>query len=188
MQEGGNAVPVVVFGRASPSGRLPITWYFQNYTTQIAASDMRMGSWPGRTYKYTQVPVLFPFGYGLSYATLLYRDFSVESHPEDGQIAFDAKVTVENEGGFSLPVDESVLLYASYRGSDTASLGTVPIRTLVAYKRVTRLRPSTSTVVRFTLGPDAFSLVAEDGTRAVQAGQWLLACGREEVTIQVPPV
>ncbi|KAJ9526977.1 hypothetical protein QJQ45_025315, partial [Haematococcus lacustris] len=51
-QQGGEAIADVLFGRVSPSGRLPVTTYFENYTQQV--------------------PSLFPFGHGLSYVRWRY--------------------------------------------------------------------------------------------------------------------
>ena len=36
---------------------------------QVPMSRMDMAAWPGRTHAYLQVPVLYPFGHGLSYTS-----------------------------------------------------------------------------------------------------------------------
>lgn len=45
----------MLFGDVSPTGRLPVTVYYNNYTSQISNSDMRMRPWPGRTHRFLQV-------------------------------------------------------------------------------------------------------------------------------------
>ncbi len=63
--EGGGALADILFGKVSPSGRLPVTFYksiddlppFEDYSMQ------------GRTYRFFDGEPLYPFGYGLSYTT-----------------------------------------------------------------------------------------------------------------------
>ena len=75
-QCGGDALAELLFGVNSPSGRLPITFYYSNFTSNVAMSDMALRpfskpdgkAYPGRTYRFFQQPVLYPFGFGLSYS------------------------------------------------------------------------------------------------------------------------
>lgn len=53
-------------------GKLPNTWYPQEYVAKIAMTDLAMRAnpshgYPGRTYRFYRGPVVFPFGFGLSY-------------------------------------------------------------------------------------------------------------------------
>src|SRR5690606_10554194 len=70
-QAGGDGLADVLFGDYNPAGRLPVTFYrsledlppFEDY-------DMK-----GRTYRYYEGEVLFPFGHGLSYTEFEYSNF-----------------------------------------------------------------------------------------------------------------
>ncbi|CAA6665063.1 unnamed protein product [Spirodela intermedia] len=80
-QAGGTAIAEVLFGDHNPGGRLPVTWYPQEFTV-VPMTDMRMRpdpatGYPGRTYRFYTGEVVFPFGYGLSYSSYSYRFVAV---------------------------------------------------------------------------------------------------------------
>ncbi|XP_043721900.1 probable beta-D-xylosidase 2 [Telopea speciosissima] len=71
-QAGGTAIADVVFGTTNPGGKLPMTWYPQDYVAKLPMTTMAMRSnpatgYPGRTYRFYKGPVVYPFGHGLSY-------------------------------------------------------------------------------------------------------------------------
>ena len=62
-------------------------------------SDMDMRAWPGRTHRYVQVPVLYPFGHGLSYNKYSYDNLVIlQSNLEDSEQGLHAAVQVTNQG------------------------------------------------------------------------------------------
>jgi beta-glucosidase len=73
-QRGGTAVADVLFGKVSPAGRLPVTFYKES--EQLPAFDDY--SMRGRTYRYFAGEALFPFGHGLSYTQFEYSGLSVD--------------------------------------------------------------------------------------------------------------
>ncbi|KAL4271604.1 hypothetical protein GQ457_13G010000 [Hibiscus cannabinus] len=73
-QGGGTALAEIIFGDHNPGGRLPVTWYPQDYT-KVPMTDMRMrpeSDYPGRTYRFYEGDTVFEFGYGLSYSKYSY--------------------------------------------------------------------------------------------------------------------
>ncbi|KAI4344812.1 hypothetical protein L6164_012000 [Bauhinia variegata] len=71
-QAGGTAIADVIFGTTNPGGKLPVTWYPQEYLAKVPMTNMDLRAnpargYPGRTYRFYKGPVVFPFGHGLSY-------------------------------------------------------------------------------------------------------------------------
>ena len=75
--EGGNALADILFGKVSPSARLPVTFYktvddlppFEDYSME------------NRTYKFFKGEVTYPFGHGLTYSRIEEKwldDYTVE--------------------------------------------------------------------------------------------------------------
>lgn len=63
--EGGHALADILFGKVSPSGRLPVTFY-KSVDDLPEFTDYSMEN---RTYRFFKGEPLYPFGYGLSYTT-----------------------------------------------------------------------------------------------------------------------
>ena len=94
--EGGKAVADILYGKVSPSGRLPVTFY-HNDSELPRFTDYSM---KGRTYKYFQGKPLYPFAHGLSYTEFAYENLAFDGANVTG--------TVKNTGamasGHAIPV------------------------------------------------------------------------------------
>ncbi|PRW60118.1 glycosyl hydrolase isoform A [Chlorella sorokiniana] len=120
--QGAPTIADVLFGEVSPSGRLPVSFPFNNYTAQSDFYDMSMRRWPGRTHRHLQVPVLYEFGHGLSYTSFAYSTMRAEvpapavaaaAPLQKGRGALlHIELDVVNAGG--TPSDEIVLLFLSF--------------------------------------------------------------------------
>ncbi|KAL5700927.1 putative beta-D-xylosidase 2 [Ranunculus cassubicifolius] len=76
-QAGGTAIADILMGQTNPSGKLPLTWYPQEYLAKAPMTNMAMradpaSGYPGRTYRFYKGPVVYPFGYGLSYSNIIH--------------------------------------------------------------------------------------------------------------------
>ena len=123
-QEQGTGLADVLLGKVNPAGRLTQTWV-RDITDlpDMLDYDIRHG----RTYQYFQQPVLYPFGYGLSYTTFLYGD--VQDVKQDKQ-SVTLTVPVKNTG--SLDGDEVIQVYATYPESRVSR----PNKQLCAFARI----------------------------------------------------
>lgn len=165
-QEGGNAVADVIFGKASPSGRLPIT--FPKSLDQLPAYDDY--NMEGRTYRYMKEEPLYPFGFGLSYSTFEYSGATLSKDVvrRRSKETITVKATVTNTGKFA--AEEVVQLYIT----DEASRYRVPLFTLTGIKRV-RLEPGQSAEVQFDITPDMLSVVTDTGEKVLEPGQFTIS-------------
>ncbi|GAB3577532.1 beta-D-xylosidase [Hymenobacter daeguensis] len=159
-EEGGNAVADVVFGKVSPSGKLPIT--FPKSLAQLPAyEDYHMA---GRTYRYLAAEPMYPFGYGLSYARFTYPSLKLASTRIAKNKPVEVTATVTNSG--KVEGEEVVQLYVTH----AARAGTqIPLFALKNFRRI-RLAPGASTTVKFTLTPEMLALVNAQGNSVAATG------------------
>ncbi len=161
--QGGQAVAELLAGDFSPAGRLPVTFY--QSASQLPAFDNY--TMAGRTYRYFNGPVLYPFGYGLSYTDFTYSDAKVSTAKVKAGKPLKASVTVANTG--SRDSDEVVELYVAKPG-DSAH----PV--LAGFSRV-HLKSGASQKVSFDLDARRLSQVDAAGKRHVEPGKYVLSLG-----------
>jgi beta-glucosidase len=165
-EEGGRAVADVLFGDVSPSGRLPIT--FPKSVDQLPAyEDYSMA---GRTYRYMTEEPLYPFGFGLSYASFAYGDISLDRQSVKSGGTVNASVIVTNGG--TVAADEIVQLYIT----DIEASVKVPVASLAGVKRVS-LAPGASETVAFAITPDLMEIVNDAGERVLEKGEFAVTIG-----------
>ena len=165
-EEGGTAVADIVFGKISPSGRLPIT--FPKSLDQLPPyEDYTM---KGRTYKYMEQEPLYPFGYGLSYTKFTYAEPKISATKVKKGDNVTVSVTVTNSG--EVKSDEVVQLYIS----DVEASVDVPISQLYGIKRIS-LEPGASNEVSFEITSKMMELVNNDGERVLEPGEFKIHIG-----------
>jgi beta-glucosidase len=106
-QAGGVAIADVLFGKVNPSGKLAETFPLKLVDTPAylnwpgGAGEVRYGEGLFIGYRYydaKQMPVLFPFGYGLSYTTFAYSNARVSSKTFKDVDGVTVTVDVTNAG------------------------------------------------------------------------------------------
>ncbi|MCJ7446806.1 MAG: glycoside hydrolase family 3 C-terminal domain-containing protein [Bacteroidales bacterium] len=143
-QAQGTAMASILFGDVNPGGKLNATWYKSvNDLPPITDYDLRGGKGKnGRTYWYFNKDVSYEFGYGLSYTTFEYANFSISSTSITPNDKITVSVDVKNTG--NVDGDEVVQVYLKTPDSP-ASLER-PIKRLKGFQRVTVAAGQTKTV------------------------------------------
>lgn len=152
---GGKAISNLLFGKTSPSGKLPVTFY----NDEKDLPDFEDYSMANRTYRYFTGKVQYPFGYGLTYT-----DFTLTACGLSGK---KLRCTVKNNGRFDC--FETLQLFmtcpeAKYRN---------PIRSLIKLKRLYLLAGEEKELV-FSLCDSDFYSVNESGDTVYLQGSYAL--------------
>jgi beta-glucosidase len=146
--QAGNAIADVIFGDASPSGRLPLSWpravgqipvYYNHKNTGRPSSPDR---WHTGYLDLSKEP-LYPFGYGLTYTKFHYGNLKIDSSVS---ATGTLHVTAEIENTGKREGTEVVQLYVHDRVAPTSR----PVRELKGFQRVT-LAPGEHKNVEFTV-------------------------------------
>jgi len=156
-QEGPRAIADVLFGRANPSGKLPVSFpkRLQDNPTHLYFPGTRgaqygEGIFIGyRYYDKKDLEPLFPFGYGLSYTQFEYGKMRVATDVKVGD-KLPVQIDIKNAG--KRPGAEVVQLYVGDRDCREAC----PVRELKAFEKVL-LQPGETKTLSFTLTPRDFS-------------------------------
>ena len=164
--EGGRALADVLFGDASPSGKLPLTVPHRTADLPPFISyAMR-----GRTYRFTEKEPLYPFGFGLTYGKLGYGAL----HLSRGQLAAGqglvASTTVTNHGDRA--VAETVQCYLT----PPRSWPDAPLATLVDFQKIP-LAAGAAAKVEFRLPAAAFAQFDATGRAVHVPGDYGLVIG-----------
>ncbi|XP_010679361.2 probable beta-D-xylosidase 2 [Beta vulgaris subsp. vulgaris] len=206
-QAGGQAIADVLFGTTNPGGKLPMTWYPQEYLNKLPMTNMGMRSgpgYPGRTYRFYQGPVVYPFGHGLSYThfTHTIADAPMEvmvpldghrrsnasasgkairvTHARCGQLSLMVHVDVKNEG--SKDGAHTLLVFSRPPAGKWA-----PQKQLVAFERV-HLPAGSQQRVRVHIHVCKYlSVVDKSGIRRIPLGDHHIHIGNARHSISVKP-
>ncbi len=164
-EQGGTALADILFGKVSPSGRLPLTFY----KSVNDLPDFTSYAMQGRTYRYFKGTPAFPFGYGLSYTKF---DYEWAQQPKEKYTVKDSiqfSVTVKNVGNYTS--DEVVQAYIEYPGVER-----MPLKELKAFKKQTVEKGGNST---FTLSIPVADLQKWD----IKTHKWKIYNGQYSLCI-----
>ena len=114
-QETGNGLVDIITGKVNPAGRLTQTWV-KDITDLPDMMDYDITN--GRTYMYSEIEPLYPFGYGLSYTNFNYGSAKIDKKKiktDDIEDVVTINFNLSNNGDYD--GEEVVQVYASYPDS-----------------------------------------------------------------------
>lgn len=185
---GGEAIADLLTGKASPSGKTPVTflrtvgqapmYYNHNRSGRPAVgNEVLLDAIPlraGQTslgctsfYLDTGWEPLFPFGYGLAYTSFAYEDLRTDRPVYGTDEVIDVTCTLANTGEA-----EGTEVAQLYVQDVTGSIAR-PVKELKRYARVP-LQPGERRTVQFSLPVAELAFVGIDGERRVEPGKFRL--------------
>lgn len=177
-QGGGMATVNLLWGKENPSGKLAETWpikfedcpSYKYYPGKVKAVEYREGIYTGyRYYNTVNLPVNYPFGYGLSYTTFEYSNLRINKKDE-----YDIEVSVDVTNTGSFEGKEIVELYISKQNSKI-------FRSKYELKgfEKTSLKPSETKTITITLNKDSFRYFnSETNAYQIEDGKYEIAIGK----------
>lgn len=164
---GGKSVADILFGKVSPSGKLPVTFYYNDDLEHMP--EFTDYSMKGRTYRYLERKPLYPFGYGLTYGDVQVEN--VETAGEAGDVQLD--IWVKNHGACA--TEDVVQVYVK----DMDSVYEVKNSRLCGYQRV-KLQPGEEKNISIFLPKEVFYVVNEQGERLLDGKHFRLSVGTSQ--------
>ena len=174
-EAGGEAIVNLLFGLTNPSGRLAETWPLKYedcvsadyYGNEFKDAQYREGIYVGyRYYESAEVPVRFPFGFGMSYTNFTYSDLKVDGEYVTCKVRNIGKVTGK----------EVVQLYIEPKGNRKYRAK----RELKAFTKVS-LNPGEEKQVQFKLEERSFA-IWDDGWK-IPEGFYDICIGKDSHTM-----
>ena len=151
--QGGKAIANILFGKCSPSGKLPVTFY--NSVDDLP--DFCDYSMQNRTYRYFKGDVQYPFGYGKTYTKFALENAEVRENK--------IRATVKNIGKFE---NETVLqLYVTCPKAEFET----PIKSLIGFKRIS-LKPQEEKEFIFEIDENSLMSVNDNGEKVLLKGEY----------------
>ena len=180
--EGGNALVDVLSGKVNPSGKMP-------FTTPVSLDQSpahALGNFPGRDLKVNYeedilvgyrwfdtkgLPVVYPFGYGLSYTTFNYSNLNTDKKTYDQADTIQATFTLTNTG------DREGAEVAQLYVSDPVCSVMRPVKELKGFKKVF-LKPGESRRITLDIPVSSLAFYSEAQSQfVVEPGELILQLG-----------
>jgi beta-glucosidase len=175
----GTAQINLLYGKANPCGKLAETFpirledtpCFMNFPGNGRETYYTEGIFVGyRWYDCRKMPVLFPFGHGLSYTKFEYKDIKLSSSSIKDKAGLDVFVTIKNKG--KMEGKEIVQLYVA----DKTGVEIRPVKELKGFEKVF-LKAGEEKTVKISLDQRSFAYWNKD------THSWYAPSGEYEILV-----
>jgi len=166
---GGLAVAELLFGKYSPSGKLPITFY---KGTDILP-DFADYAMKNRTYRYIENEPLYPFGYGLTYGDVVVSD--IKTDKDEIKVGDNLELSVEVTNKSNYDLEEVVQAYIKIKGSNYEVLN----HRLCAFKRV-KFQKGETKVIDIGIKFDSIQVIDNKGNKVLDGSAAAIYVGTSQ--------
>jgi beta-glucosidase len=176
--EAGHAIADVLFGDATPSGKLTTTWpqnvgqvplYYNHMNTGRPLEGAWFQKFRSNYLDVSNDPV-YPFGYGLTYTHFTYSGLTLSNTSPKGNQQLTATVTVTNDGG-SEGKEVAQLYIRQMVGSITR-----PVKELKGFQKID-LKAGESRKITFTITPEDLKFYNNDLKYDWESGDFVIMIG-----------
>ena len=172
------ALTDVLCGTVNPCGKLSETWPLKMSDTpcsltypQKKKAVYEEGVFVGyRYYEKKQMPVAFPFGFGLSYTEFSYGNLQIGKDPVKDTETVKVRADVTNIG--KVPGKEIIQLYVGEKDAPVPR----PVKELKGFRKIS-LEPGETRTVEFTLDKRSFAYYDEE------IHDWYAPTGSYEISV-----
>ena len=201
----GQSIADALTGKVHPAGRLTQTW-FKSDNDMPGMDDYDIIG-KGRTYRYFNGDVLYPFGYGLTYSSFVYSDLniSIDQVENKDKVIVRRRVFGQPEGVYDLIRRDNRVLKVEVSVTNTGDIvsdevvqiyamspsGKVkkPVKQLIGFERVRDIEPGESRAVSLSIPVRELayydvvseSLIIEEGDYLITAASSSLDRGTSEI-------
>lgn len=182
--QGGKALYDLIFGDYSPSGRLAETWIkkiedsssYNYYAVDARDTLYKESIYVGyRYYDKANIEVAFPFGYGLSYADVAYKNLKILNKKKKYSDNENIEIAVTIKNNSKISCKEVIEVYIA--GNDLKAFR--PVKELKAFDKV-ELAPKEEKVVTFTLDRHAFEFYNDVTSKwDIEGGEYSIMIGKD---------
>ena len=165
---GGQAIAEIISGVINPSGKLSFSFpahagHYYTYNHKPSHTNYDIPPQNNRV-------IFAPFGYGLSYSSIVYSDLILSDTVLKGDASIKATITITNHS--DIPAKESVLWYIS---DEVASI-TPRVKALKGFEKIF-LSAGASDRLNFEISLDQVSFRDDKGQQILEPGYFTLFVG-----------